>query len=121
VLRGKQYNNVHKDKESELDLGRKDLVLMHEGQCSKERSGLELVSKEEWQGDKQIGGTAAEPYLEQNKDNLPETGLKILQNRSRNSSRTGAETCSGTGSRNRSWNCFRGRRARSEPNRGNSC
>ena len=72
-------------------------MLMHEGQCSEEISGPEPVSKEKWQGDKRTGGTAAEPCLKQNKDNLPETGLKILQNRSRNSSRIGAETCSRTG------------------------
>jgi len=97
---------MHWIKKIEPDLGRKDLVLMHEGKCSEERIGPEPVSKEEWQGDKQTGGTAAEPCLERNKDNIPETGLRILQSRSRNSSRTGAKTCSrtgsGIGSRNRS-------------------
>ena len=76
----------------EPDLGRKDLVLVHEGKCSEERSGAEPVSKEEWQGDKQLGGTAAEPCLEQNKDNIPrnrsqnlaEKEQKRLQNRSKN-------------------------------------
>ena len=36
------------DKEIESDLTRKDLVLMHEGKCSKEGSGPEPFSKEEW-------------------------------------------------------------------------
>ena len=80
------------DKEIEPDLGRKDLVLMYEGKCSEERSGSEPISKEEWQADKQIGGIAAEPYLEKNKDNIPrnrsqnlaEQEQKQLKNRSRN-------------------------------------
>ena len=62
---------------------------MHEGKCSKEGSGPEPVSKEEWQGDRQTGGTAAEPCLKQNKNNIPETGSRILQ--------TGAETVSRIG------------------------
>jgi len=37
---------------------------MHKGKCSEGRSGAEPVSKKEWQIDKQVGGTAAEPCLE---------------------------------------------------------
>ena len=55
--------NDAQDKEFEQDLARKDLVLMHEGKCSEEGSGPEPISKEEWQGDKQTGRTAAEPCL----------------------------------------------------------
>jgi len=40
--------NNAQDKEIEPDLTRKDLVLMHEGKCSKEGSGPEPFSKEEW-------------------------------------------------------------------------
>ena len=65
---------------------------MHKSKCSEERSGAEPVSKEEWQSDKQTGGTAAEPCLEQNKDNIPrnrsqnlaEQEQKQPKNRSRN-------------------------------------
>jgi len=65
---------------------------MHEGKCSEERLGSEPVFKEEWQGDKQTGGTAAEPCLKQNKNNTPrnrsqnlaEQEQKQLKNRSRN-------------------------------------
>ena len=35
------------DKEIEPDVGRKDLVLMHEGKCFEERSGSEPVPEEE--------------------------------------------------------------------------
>ena len=37
--------NGAQDTEIKPDLGRKDLVLMHEGKCSEERSGPEPVSK----------------------------------------------------------------------------
>ena len=87
--------NDAQDKEIEPDLGRKDLVLMHEGKCSEERSGPELVSKEEWQGDKQTGGTAAEPCLEQNKDNIPRNRSQNLAEQDQKhvpeSCKTGAE------------------------------
>ena len=56
--------NDAQDKEFEPDLARKDLALMHEGKCSEEGSGPEPVSKEEWQGYRQIGGIAAEPLFE---------------------------------------------------------
>ena len=56
--------NDAQNKEFELDLARKDLVLMHEGKCSEAGSGPEPVSKEEWQGYRQTGGTAAEPLFE---------------------------------------------------------
>ena len=36
--------NDAQDKEFELDLARKDLVLMHEGKCSEEGSGPASVS-----------------------------------------------------------------------------
>jgi len=84
--------NDAQDKEIEPDLARKDLVLMHKGKCSEEGSRPEPVSKEEWQGDKQIGGTTAEPCLEQNKDNIPETIPRILQTGVGTVSKTGAET-----------------------------
>jgi len=89
--------NDAQDKEIEPDLATKDLVLMHEGKCSEEGSRPEPISKEEWQGDKQTRGIAAEPCLEQNKDNIPETGPRILQ--------IGAEI----GSKNRLRNRFQNR------------
>jgi len=39
-------------------------------------AGIEPVSKEEGQGVKQTGGTAAETCLEQDKDNIPKTGTR---------------------------------------------
>ena len=84
--------NDAQDKEIEPDLATKDLVLMHEGKCSEAGSGPEHVSKEEWQGYRQTGGTAAEPCLGQNKENisrnrsqnLAEQEQKQPKNRSRN-------------------------------------
>jgi len=55
------------------------LLLTHEeGKNSQVGSGTEPVSTKEGQCDKQIGGTAAEPYLEQNKDNIPKTGSRTI-------------------------------------------
>ena len=65
---------------------------MHEGKCSAKRSGAEPVSKEELQSDKQTGEQLLNPVWNRTRRIIPETGLRILQNRSRNSSRTGAET-----------------------------
>ena len=87
-----ETNSMVKNDRIEPDLGRKDLMLMHEGKCSAERSGAEHVSKEEWQRDKQTRGTAAEPCLGQNKENisrnrsqnLAEQEQKQPKNRSRN-------------------------------------
>ena len=57
-----------------MGLAKKDLLLTHEeGKNPQVGSGIEPVSKEEGQGDKQTGRTAAEPCLEQNKDNNSET------------------------------------------------
>ena len=58
--------NDAQDKEFELDLARKDLVLIHEGKCSEEGSGPASVSVEGGQGLDQTGGSTAKPYLEQN-------------------------------------------------------
>jgi len=91
VLRGKQYKNVYKDKDFELHLRKKDVLLIHEkGKCSEEGSGSEPGSKEEGHGDKQAGGTVVEPYLKQNLNSNPETG-------SRSTVQTGTSTNSGTG------------------------
>ena len=46
------------DKEFELDLTRKDLVLMHEGKCSKKGLEPEPASMEGWQGYRQTGGNS---------------------------------------------------------------
>ena len=78
--------NDAQDKEFELALARKDLVLMHEGKCSEKGSGPTTVSMKGGQGLEQIGGSTAKPCLEQNQPN----GQKYA-------SRTGAETCSRTG------------------------
>jgi len=69
------------DKKFELDLVRKDLVLMHEGKCSEEGSGPATVSMEGGKGLEQTGGSTAKPCLEQNQPN----GQKYA-------SKTGAET-----------------------------
>jgi len=67
--------NDAQDEDFELGLAKKDLLPTHEeGKDSQEGSGTEFVSQEEGQGDKQTGGIAAEPRLEQNKDNNPKTG-----------------------------------------------
>ena len=49
VLIDKTNSLIENDaqKKIEPDLGRKDLVLVHEGKCSEERSGPEPVSKKE--------------------------------------------------------------------------
>jgi len=65
VLRGKQHKNVYKDEDFELSLAKKDLLFTHEeGKNPQVGSGIEPVSKKEGQGFKQIGETAAKPYLE---------------------------------------------------------
>ena len=54
--------NDAQDKHFELGLAKKDLLPTHvEGKDSQDGSGTEPVSKEEGQGDKQTGGTAADP------------------------------------------------------------
>ena len=65
---------------------------MHEGKCSEEGSGPEPASKEEWQDYIQTGETVAEPCLKQNKDNILETGPRILQKGAETVSKTGAGT-----------------------------
>jgi len=56
-------------------------------------SGTEPVYKEEGHGVKQTGGTAVEPCLEQDEDNILETGARIaLQTDARPSLETGART-----------------------------
>jgi len=55
------------------------LLLTHEeGKNPQVGLGTEPVSKEERQGFKQTGGTTAKPRLEQDKDNIPEIGTKIV-------------------------------------------
>ena len=63
-----------------------------EGNNSQEGLGTELVSNEEGPGDKQIGGTAVGPYLEQNKDSNSEIGSRtVLQTGAGTSLETGAK------------------------------
>jgi len=67
--------NDAQDEDVELGLAKKDLLLTHEeGRNPQVGSGTEPVSKEEGQGFKQAGGTAAKPYLEQG--NIAETGAR---------------------------------------------
>ena len=62
----------------ELGLTRKNLLLTHEeGNYLEDGSGLEAVSLESGQGLNQIGGSTAEPNLEQNQPNTLETGSRI--------------------------------------------
>jgi len=83
--------NDAQDKDFELDLTKKDVLLMHEkGKCSEEGSGPEPGSKEEGHGDKQTRGIVVEPCLKQNLNCNPETG-------SRTTVQTGTSTNSGTG------------------------
>jgi len=86
--------NDAQDEDVELGFTKKDLLLTHEeGKNSQDGSGTGPVFKEEGQGFKQTGETAAKPYLEQ--DNIPETGVRIvLQTGSRTSLKTGARIAS---------------------------
>jgi len=55
--------NDAQDEDVELGLAKKDLLLTHEeGKSPQVGSGTEPVSKEEGQGFKQTGRTAAKPY-----------------------------------------------------------
>jgi len=83
--------NDAQDKDVELGLAKKDLLLTHEeGKNPQVGSATEPVSKEEGQGFKQTGGTAAKPYLEQN--NIVETGARtVVKTGARTSLETGAE------------------------------
>jgi len=82
--------SVHLLFDESNSLVEKDFLPTHdEGKNHLEGSGTGLVSKEEEQDDKQVGGTAAEPCLEQN----PETGSRtILQTGAGASSETGDRT-----------------------------
>jgi len=74
------------DDDFELGLARKNLLLTHEeGKYPEDGSGPQVVSLEGGHGLNQIGGSTAEPSLEQNQPNTPETG-----------SRTGSGTSSRT-------------------------
>ena len=86
-------NDAH-DEDLELGLAKKDLLLTHEvGNNPQVGSRTEHVSKEEGKGFKQTGGTTTKLYLEQDKDNISETGAKIaLQIGARTSLETGART-----------------------------
>jgi len=62
----------------ELGRAKKNLLLTHEeGKYPGEGSGPGAVSVESGQGLNQIGGSTAEPSLEQNQPNSPETGSRI--------------------------------------------
>ena len=62
------------DDEFELGLTKKNLLLTHEeGKYPEEGSGLGAVSIKSGQGLNQTGGSTAEPSLEQNQRNTPET------------------------------------------------
>ena len=100
--------NDTQDEDFELGIDKKDLLLTHEeGENPQVRSGTEPVYKEEGQGDKQIGETAVEPCLEQNKDNNSEIGSRtVLQ--------TGAGTSSEIGARTAPEQCSLENRAREE-------
>jgi len=92
--------NDAQDNDFELGFAKKHLLLTHEeGKNSQEGSGTEPISKEEGQGFKQIGGTTRKSCLEQDKDNIPETGVKtVLQTGARTSLETGARTAPKHGS-----------------------
>ena len=80
------------------------MLLTHEeSKNSQEGPGTGPVSKEGEQGDKQVGGTVAEPYLKQNKKTGSRTDLQ-----------TGAGTSSETGARTIPEHCSPESRAREE-------
>ena len=71
--------NDAQDKEFELDLARKDLLLMHEkGKCSEEGIGPAAGSSKGGQGLNQSGEITAEPCLVQNQSNFPRTGSETV-------------------------------------------
>jgi len=67
------------DEEYELGLVRKDLLLTPEkGKSSMNASGPGAVSLEGGQGLNQLGGSTAEPSLEQNQSNFSRTGYRTI-------------------------------------------
>ena len=67
-----------RDDDFELGLAKKNLLLTHEeGKYPADGSGPGVVSLEGGQALNQTGGSTAEPSLEQNRPNTPETGSKI--------------------------------------------
>jgi len=69
--------NDAQDENFEVGLAKKDFLPTHdEGKNHPEGSGTGPVSKKEGQDDKQAGGTAAEPCLEQNLEIRPGTILQ---------------------------------------------
>ena len=67
------------DYDFELGLARKDVLpTQEESKNSQERSGTECDSKTEGQGSEQTGKTTAEPCLEQNNTNRPETRAETI-------------------------------------------
>ena len=77
-----------------MGLAKKDLLPnQDEGKNHLEGLGFGPISKKEGQDDKQVGGTAAEPCLEQNNTNGPETSSRI-------GTETGPRTVSEPGSPN---------------------
>jgi len=74
--------NDAQDEDFELDLTKKDVLLIHEkGKSPENELGPRVIPLKDGQGLNQSGGSTVEPNLEQNQSNFPRTvsgtGFKI--------------------------------------------